>query len=125
MAHDASDRHGDDQDECGWAGCEANDEQAAAEEFRGHRQARLKRWHGNSKFAEPRRKPVHRAGTDDSELSEGVNHEAEADRDSSEEQGEIDEQRIVSVEKRAEIHVQFLSFLGSPGLAQSQTASAW
>ena len=65
----------------------------------------MKAGHRHAEFSEPLRKAGHHgARPDDSELSEGVDDEAEPNRDSPEKKGEIDEERVCTVEKRAEIH---------------------
>jgi len=104
MSDDAGDRHCDDQHEGGRSGRQPERQEDSAREFRNHGHAGRNGGHRHAEVPEPLREAIHRPIPDDSQLSERMDHETESDGHTSEEQGEIDEERVGPIEGEAEVH---------------------
>src|SRR5262245_10806252 len=96
--------HRADQQQAGRTREQAEREAAAADQLREHRDARLHPRMGHAEAAQPVREPCHVAGADETELAERVDHEAAADRDPPDEDGEVDEAAGAAGEQGSEIH---------------------
>src|SRR5262245_34977701 len=96
--------HREDQQQASGPCEQAEREKAAAAELRDHRHARLHPGIRHAEAAQPVREPRHVPRADEAELSERVDHEADADRDAAYEHRQIDEPGRAAGQERAPVH---------------------